>query len=326
MQGSKLATLTTPITFLTYDKYKADAFALVYKHFDEFLKAYPSVMDTITAHAKVEQDKQLLEARKELENAKMQFHQDLMKDFKKKQQDMQDALVKEYETKLEHQMEEKQKVIDEYMKANENKQGTHSLYRGTTFEKYIELLVANRFKNYIIDGNGATACMDVRMIDALDSSKVIGIECKSKNVISANDIKKFKKDKVSNSFWGSVFISECNSIPKKTTNQDEWIIVDNELWIQSSNENVILSAIGALMDVLNREDSIDQTGDRLLIVKQTDFITSMYDKLHSQKQSLLEQEKQMYIWIKEHNPDKLRNHLYLVSASKMTKKYKEQPY
>lgn len=315
-----------PITFQTYADYKHNAFELVYKHFDEFLTTYPSILDTVTTHAKIKHDEQFAEEKMKLEHEKQQLYQNMLKEFELQQKQIRDTIAKEYETKLQLQLEEKEKVMKEYMTANEKKHGTHSLYRGTTFEKFIELLVTNRFKDYIIDGDGTTACMDIRMTNSQDNTKVIGIECKSKNVISASDVKKFKKDKVSNSFWGSVFISECNGIPKKTTQQDEWVIVENELWIQSSSEIVILSAITTFMDVLQREDRLDQTGDHLLVVKQTDFIASMYDKLHAQKQSLLEQEKQMYHWIKEHTPDKLRNHLYIVSASKMTKKFKEQPY
>ena len=310
-------------TFATMDEFQQQAFAYTFEHFDEFLQQYPSVMDKLAIANKEAQQKQLDAALKQRE-------QDLIDMLKKKQQALQEALTeameKDYQAKLQQKLDEKQKVIDEYMKANESKTGTHSLYRGETFEKYIELLLAKRFANYTIDGSGATACMDVRMIDPHDANKIIGIECKAKKTINANDIKKFKKDKVANGFWGSIFISECKSIPNVTKDQDEWVILDNELWIQSCSDNVILSAIGSFIALLDREDQLDGSTDRQLIIKQSDFITSMYDKLHAQKQSLFEQEKQMYDWIKHYHPDKLRNHLYIVAGSKLTKRFKECPY
>lgn len=309
----------TSVAFSNGDEFKQRAFAYTFDHFDEFLGMYPSIMDKLSEANKVVQQKQLDDAMKQRE-------EELHHHMEQQQQTLQHALEKAYQDKLQQQLDEKQKVIDEYIKANQNKTGTHSLYRGETFEKYIELLVAKKFQTFTIDGSGATGCMDVRMTNTADQTKTIGIECKSKNAVNATDLKKFTKDKVSNAFWGSIFISECNIIPKKTAQQDEWAMIDNELWIQSSNENVIACAIGSFIAMLEREERQAGSHDRQIILQQTDFITTLYDKLHVQKQSLFEQEKQMYGWVKQHKPDKLRNHLYIVAGSKLTKKYKECPY
>ena len=97
--------------------------------------------------------------------------------------------------------------------------------------------------------------MDVRMTNTADQPKTIGIECKSKNSVNATDLKKITKDQFPNAFWGSIFFSECNVVPKIPSQQDEWVMIDNERWVQSSNENVIACAIGSPIAMLEERQA-----------------------------------------------------------------------
>jgi uncharacterized protein YqgQ len=325
-------------TFDSFADLKDKSFEVTNDHFDEFLKEFPSVIsehfeDKENEINLVLQERDDLHKKELLKRESMLQDQLLLKEeqlklsveekYKKDTETSVLRLKKEFESKQLDQ----QKVFDEYVKANENKTGTHSMYKGESFEKYIELGIVNKFDHsYDINGDGSNFCMDIRMTDSNHSSNVIGIECKSKGSITSNDIKKFNKDKVSNNFYACVFISEDKPIPNRTTNTNDWSINGNELWIQSNDINVITSSISSFLNLLQKDEDSDDADDKQTIIKQRDFIASMYDKVHSQKQCLLEQEKSLYHWAKVNYPAKLRNHLYIVSGYKLTKKHKDMPY
>ena len=317
---------------------KDKSFEVTNDHFDEFLKEYPSVisehfddkeneMNIVLQEQQHSHKKELLKLdsllRDQLKLKEEQLKLSVEEKYKKDTETSVIRLKKEFESKQLDQ----QKVIDELLKANEHKTGTHSMYKGESFEKYIELGIVNKFdQSYDINGDGSNFCMDIRMTDSNHSSNVIGIECKSKGSITSSDIKKFNKDKVSNNFYACVFISEDKPIPNRTTNTNDWSINGNELWIQSNDINVITSSISSFLNMLQKDEDTNVDDDKQTIIKQRDFIASMYDKVHSQKQCLLEQEKSLYQWAKVNYPAKLRNHLYICSGYKLTKKHKDNPY
>ena len=329
-------------TFDTFVDLKDKSFEVTNDHFDEFLKEYPSVisehfddkeneMNIVLQEQQLSHKEELLKRdsmlRDQLKLKEEQLKLSVEEKYKKDTETTALRIKQEHDSLLQSKLHEKQKVFDEYVKANENKTGTHSMYKGESFEKYIELGIIHKFDHsYDINGDGSNFCMDIRMTDSNHSSNVIGIECKSKGSITSSDIKKFNKDKVSNNFYACVFISESKPIPNRTTNTNEWSINANELWIQSNDINVITSCISSFLHLLQKEEDTNVDDDKQTIIKQRDFIASMYDKVHSQKQCLLDQEKSLYHWAKVNCHAKLRNHLYIVSGYKLTKKHKDTPY
>jgi hypothetical protein len=329
-------------TFESFVDLKVKSFEVTNDHFDEFLKEYPSVisehfddkeneMNLVLQERDDSHKKELLKRDSmllvQLKLKEEQLKLSVEEKYKKDTETNALRIKQEHDSLLQLKLQEKQKVFDEYVKANENKTGTHSMYKGESFEKYIELGISNKFDHsYNINGDGSNFCMDIRMTDSNHSSNVIGIECKSKGSITSSDIKKFNKDKVSNNFYACVFISESKPIPNRTTNTNDWSINGNELWIQSNDINVITSSISSFLNMLQKDEDTNVDDDKHTIIKQRDFIASMYDKVHSQKQCLLEQEKSLYQWAKVNYPAKLRNHLYIVSGYKLTKKHKDNPY
>ena len=329
-------------TFDTFVDLKDKSFEVTNDHFDEFLKEYPSVisehfedkeneMNIVLQEQQLSHKEELLKRdsmlRDQLKLKEEQLKLSVEEKYKKDTETTALRIKQEHDSLLQSKLHEKQKVFDEYVKANENKTGTHSMYKGESFEKYIELGIIHKFDHsYDINGDGSNFCMDIRMTDSNHSSNVIGIECKSKGSITSSDIKKFNKDKVSNNFYACVFISESKPIPNRTTNTNEWSINANELWIQSNDINVITSCISSFLHLLQKEEDTNVDDDKQTIIKQRDFIASMYDKVHSQKQCLLDQEKSLYHWAKVNCHAKLRNHLYIVSGYKLTKKHKDNPY
>ena len=330
--------MSNTFSFRNYDELKDKSFEVTNKHFDEFLEEYPSVisghfidkenkMNLVMAEQQDTHKRELLKrdslSQEQLKQKEEQIKLSVEEKYKKDTETSELLLRREFESKHRDQ----QKVFDEYVNANENKTGTHSMYKGESFEKYIELGIVNKFDNsFDINGDGSNFCMDIRMTDSNNLSNVIGIECKSKGNITSSDIKKFNKDKVSNGFSACVFISESKPIPNKTTDTNEWSINGNELWIQSNDINVITSAISFLIKSLQNEEDTNDSDDKQTIIKHRDFIVSMYNKVHSQKQCLLEQEKSLYQWVKDNYPTKLKNHLYIVSGYKLIKKHKDNPY
>ena len=235
-----------------------------------------------------------------------------------------DTLRIKQENEFEEKINNYKKIIEEYSQANIKKiTGVNSLYKGETFEKYIEVILQDKFKNYTIDGTKKMNCMDIRM---RSKNLFIGIECKAKQKVSIQDVNKFIRDKVNNSYDGSIFISET-PIPNTTTDEHEWKTIDNTLWIQSNNETIILSAMKNFLNSLEKTTDEDETQDKnKIIVEHQDFILTTYDNFQSQKQNMLTQEKQLYKWIKQNKPQKLKNHLFIVTGSKLLKKYKDLPY
>jgi hypothetical protein len=235
-----------------------------------------------------------------------------------------DTMKIKQQNEFEEKIQDYKKIIEEYKQATIKKStGVNSLYKGETFEKYIEIILQDKFKKFTIDGDKKMNCMDIRMTSA---NLNIGLECKAKQKVSAQDVNKFMRDKVNNSFDGAIFISE-SPIPNMTTTENEWTTKDNTLWIQSKNETVILSAMKTFLNTLEQDTNESETqADKKTITEHQDFILTTYDNFQAQKKSMVTQEKQLYKWIKQNKPQKLKNHLFIVTASKFTKHYKETPY
>jgi len=228
---------------------------------------------------------------------------------------------KQKEDECNKKLADQQKTFDEYVKAKEQEIGRHSRNAGESFEKYIELGLLEHFADkFNIDGDSSNFCMDIRMINDYHN---IGIEAKSKNKIISKDITKFTRDKVTNHFTSSVFISEFATIPNKTTKQNSWFINNDELWIQSDDIQFICSAISSFITFLDRNN---QDSNINIINQQNDFILSLYDKHHETISSLIRQDKQFYHYLKNNNPDKLKNHHYIVPINKLTAKNQRNPY
>jgi len=352
-------------SFNTEQDFKEEAYKYTSNHFNEFIELYPHLIadhfnelqykeeelnikeeelnnviddnnklhqnELKKLHTSYEKEKVTLlkkqeDALKRDLNKELDYHQNLLKrqeEYLKK--NMEEELNHQrclIENQYKDQLLEQKKILQEFKNANDNKQSTHSMYKGLTFEKYIEAGLQEHFNNlYNINGDASNFCMDIRMINK-HSSNTIGIECKSKDKIISSDIKKFIKDKADNKFFASVFISESAPIPKKTNKLHQWFIHNNELWIQSNDINIITSTINSFVTLLNNTNNSSSTS----INEQNDFIISMYNTFHEQKQAIVKQEKSFYKYIKSNFPEKLNSHLYIVPVSKLTKKYKTNPY
>ena len=158
-------------------------------------------------------------------------------------------------------MEKERQEIEEIKKMYGNINGICPVYKGEAFEREQKFILEQSFSNFSIDDEKKMKCMDIRMVKKEDEKFTIGIECKNKDIITKDDIDKFRRDKVTNNFKGNIFLSTTAPIIGKVEEQDTFIFDDTGCWIYSYNNLMIVSIIKSYISFLEsnkqREDYSD---------------------------------------------------------------------
>ena len=195
---------------------------------------------------------------------------------------------------------------------NEKQQGTHSMYKGEFEEKKKELILKEYFGTYFqIDGEKKMNCMDIRM-KHLDKGYSIGIECKDKKILTKNDMDKFKSDKLTNKFKGSVFISVSCPIKKKSEEKNSYKLINDELYIYSSDVHYIIILLKIFVS-LTESERIENTE------KLTDTVMNMYQHWTAVKKACHKMDTSMVEHLQDLGLKLTNGHLYLVSKTNCKK-------
>jgi len=191
-------------------------------------------------------EKQLIDKSKE-NYTKLQEENELrFKNIEKLTQTI--SKLNETNVKLQEQNSKQKELLD----LSDKKVGEHSMYKGKYNEEFTHMCLEDYFgDNFIIEGKGQTHCMDKRMVHKYNNY-TIGIECKNKEKITAQDIDKFRKDKITNKFNGCVFISTCQ-ITNIVEIEDDFNIINDELYIYSKNKDIITRMIKLFVNYIETD-------------------------------------------------------------------------
>ena len=251
---------------------------------------------------------------------------------RKKNEDMSE-LIGELSRQVRKFSEEKTKQDEELKKTKQTledttrledllkkKNGISVVHKGICDEKYVEIVMKEvASDNYIIDNSDETKKMDIRLIRK-DGKFTIGIECKDKDKITKADIEKFRRDKVSNKFRRSIFIS-TTPIKNIVEKENQILINEDELFIVT-NDHIFLAAV-MKMYLVNIESEKDKVFAKNLVF---DSIIDTYTTWQATKKHHVKLD-QSFLRMLNLTPDfekHIKGHLYLGTLTKF--KSQKVPY
>lgn len=217
---------------------------------------------------------------------------------------------------LEQELKEMKELLNDTQKLEElmkAKNGVSSVHKGECDEKYVEIVMKEvASENFRIDNSRGTNKMDIRL-HRTDGSYTVGIECKDKKTITADDIRKFRSDKVKNKFHRSIFISTYPI--KNIVDKDNNVLMRKDELFIVTKDPVFLGAV-VKMYLSHIEKDHEGTNASTLVFES---ILKTYDTWQTSKKQLLKLDKAVLEMLKLH-PDfteKMKNnHLYMVTKSK----------
>ena len=197
------------------------------------------------------------------------------------------------------------------------KNGVSVVHKGSCDEKYVEIILKEITNdNYYIDNSNGTQQMDIR-IHRTDGSFTIGVECKDKDTVTKADIDKFRRDKLRNRFYRSIFIS-TNPI-KHIADNDQVVIKNDELFIVTKDPVFLAATIKLYLCQL--EATEPSKPDSMVF----DGIQNTYQIWQSSKKQAVKMDKAMLELMGLHPEFEqkfLDKHLYIASKSCLNSKYK----
>ena len=160
--------------------------------------------------------------------------------------------------------------------------------KGKTFEEQILYMLKSVNRNYklgfTVDGSNRTGACDIRI--EYPGLGVIGIEAKSKQRITHEDIVKFNRDRVQNNFVGGVFWSKSAKIHGTSDKTD----TENYLELFSENKCLFLKgddfercaqvifAYAKFLLLLKNQKPAEDKGLTEMISKMFEMILSQYEQ------------------------------------------------
>ena len=240
-----------------------------------------------------------------------------------------DAEITETNIKLLCQLEEQNKMIEEFKNkqkemeeiinlASKRDNGQCATYIGECQEKLIESDLRDCLdEEFIVDGEKLMHKMDIRLIRR-ENKDIFGVEIKDKQTLTKKDLTKFISDKVSNNFKASVFISTSCCIPGILKVEDQFVIKNkNELYIYSNKKLVIQLAISLFLQ--NFTEDSDNTNEEM-----RDMILDIYNRWCEQKKYVQKMDKTLTKCLSKCNINLENGHLYLTTRTQC--KAQRAPY
>ena len=123
---------------------------------------------------------------------------------------------------------------------NNMKIGISSSNAGIHSEESLVILLKEHFDSFEIDRTNKNKMMDITM---QKDDMIIGIESKYKTKLTKLDLSKFDRDRLSNGFHGSVFISLNCPIKGLVDKCNKFLIKNDVLYIYSDDGRLITSLI-----------------------------------------------------------------------------------
>ena len=257
-----------------------------------------------------------------------------IENFDTKLEEMTQQLEQENENKLLEELNKKDLFYQERIKNMEElvsliqlkNQGEASMYKGESFEKKVSItLEESSISSFCtVDSQKMNRMMDIRLLHKFKNNYKIGIECKDKKVITKEDLTKFKRDKLENSFNYGVFVS-TSKIPHILENENEYKIVDNEIYIYSKEENfikLIPCIINCIISTINDEEEEEEEEEEGYnkeerIKELIDRIINIYNGWRKVQKQNLEYDKIIVDTIRNISESELKGHLYIASKSNL---------
>lgn len=202
----------------------------------------------------------------------------------------------------------------------ERKNGISVVNKGICDEKYVEIIMKEvASDSYIIDNDDGIRKMDIRL-HRKDESFTIGIECKDKCSITKDDIDKFHRDKLSNKFHRSIFISTC-PIKNIVENEDNIFVKGDELYIVTKNPVFLGAVMKLYLEQLDKEGGEDSNPTSMVF----DSILNVYTNWQATKKQNAKFDKTVLVMMGLH-PDfgdkLLSKHVYITGRNNIKDKFK----
>jgi len=242
--------------------------------------------------------------------------QEMMSNTLKQMGDLQKQKIEQ-----EKELIKTKEILEDTIKLEEllnKKNGISVVHKGICDEKYVEIIMKEVASDlYDIDNGDGVKKMDVRL-HRKDGAFSIGIECKDKDTVSKADIDKFRRDKVLNKFYRSVFISTCPI--KNLVEEDNQVLnKGDELYIVTKDP-IFLAAVMKLF--LNQIEHDDGTDPKSMVF---DSILDTYETWQSSKKQLVKMDKAILRLLDLH-PDftekMISKHVYITPRNNIKDKFK----
>lgn len=241
--------------------------------------------------------------------------QEMMTNTLKQMSDLQNQKIEQ-----EKELSKTKEILEDTIKLEEllgKKSGISVVHKGICDEKYVEIIMKEVASDlYDVDNGDGIRKMDVRL-HRRDGAFSIGIECKDKDKVSKADIDKFRRDKLHNKFYRSVFVSTCPI--KNLVEEDNQVLnKGDELYIVTKDP-VFLAAVMKLF--LNQIEHDDGTDPKSVVF---DSILDTYETWEISKKQLVKMDKAVLRMLGLH-PDftekMISRHVYMASRSNMKDKF-----
>jgi hypothetical protein len=235
--------------------------------------------------------------------------------------------------KEKEQKDKLQQCLD--IKEKENS-GSHSMYKGEYRELHQEIIAGRLYgETYEVDGQKKMHMMDIRLKHRI-YSYIVGLEMKEKQILTQNDIDKFRTDRLNNRFMAGIIVSTQAPIKGYVTKEHTYKMTENELYIYSNDANLIGITIGCFLEITEqrylREQAACESTDELYNKLEAKFTNTvehniaMYKKWQSIQKANMDYDKQMMTGLINMGvpEDVFKNHKYVVTRSNC--KGKKHPY
>ena len=197
------------------------------------------------------------------------------------------------------------------------KNGISVVHKGSCDEKYVEVILKEVVgEQYRVDNSNKTQQMDIR-IHRTDGAFTIGVECKDKDTVTKADLDKFRRDKIRNKFYRSIFISTS---PIKYIAEDNQVAIKHDELYIVTKDPVFLAAALKLYLCQLEETGSGEPDDMVF-----DSIMNTYQIWQASKKQLVKMDKAVFEMLGLH-PDfeqkMVDKHLYMATKSCLNAKFK----
>ena len=296
------------------------------EHIRKNLEFYRSIIETIedVPHKKKQKIEDDEDVRKLQERVKQ------LEAVEKNQTEIQEMLsktliqmneIQKQKIEQEKELARTREILEDTIKLEEllnKKSGVSVVHKGICDEKYVEVIMKEIASDlYEVDNTDGVKKMDVRL-HRKDGSFSIGIECKDKNTITKADIDKFRRDKLANKFYRSVFVSTC-PIKNLVDEENQVLNKGDELYIVTKDP-VFLGAVMKLY--LNQIEHDDGSNPQSMVF---DSILDTYETWQTSKKQLVKMDKAILTLLGLHPDftDKMKSkHLYMTTRNNIKDKFK----
>ena len=309
--------ISYPLTFNNHEEHT--------QHVKDNLEFYKNIIENIQELPKSKKQKTEDQEVKRLQERILQL-EGVEQTTKQLQEMMSNTLnqmteLQKQKIEQEKELTKTKEILEDTIKLEEllnKKSGISVVHKGICDEKYVEIIMKEVASDlYEIDNGDGVRKMDVRL-HRKDGAFSIGIECKDKDMVSKADIDKFRRDKVLNKFYRSVFISTC---PIKNLVEEDNQVLNrgDELYIVTKDP-VFLAAVMKLF--LNQIEYDDGSDPKSMVF---DSILDTYETWQTSKKQLVKMDKAVLRLLDLH-PDftekMISKHVYMASRNNIKDKFK----